>query len=159
MAAYVRRLREATQLLKHFTITHTPRSENRYADVLSKLASSSKDGKPKSIQWETLAERSIDPHEILWLDRSLEWMDPIREYLIDGTLSADPKEANQVKQGSNWFILYDELLYKRSFARPLLCHVTPEMGKKILEELREGVCSSHIGDPVLVITTIRTGYY
>jgi len=45
-------------------------------DALSKLASSSDDGKPKNIQWEALIERSIDPHEVLWLDRSSTWMDP-----------------------------------------------------------------------------------
>ena len=44
MAAYVRRVREATKLLKHFAIAHIPRSENRQADALSKLASSSDDG-------------------------------------------------------------------------------------------------------------------
>jgi len=50
MAAYVRRVREATKLLKHFAITHIPRSENQQADALFKLASSSDDGKPKIIQ-------------------------------------------------------------------------------------------------------------
>jgi len=54
MAAYVRRVSEATKLLKHFSIAHIPRSENRHADALSKLASSSDDSKPKNIQWETL---------------------------------------------------------------------------------------------------------
>jgi len=38
-------------LLKHFAITHIPRSENQQADALTKLASSSDDGKPKNIQW------------------------------------------------------------------------------------------------------------
>ena len=70
MVAYVRRVREATKLLKHFSIALIPRSENRQADALSKLASSSDDGKPKNIQWETLTEMSIDLHEVLWLDRS-----------------------------------------------------------------------------------------
>ena len=70
MAAYLWCVREATRLLKHFAITHIPQSENRQADALSKLASSSEDGKPKNIKWEILMERSIDPHEILWLDRS-----------------------------------------------------------------------------------------
>jgi len=31
-------------------------------------------------------ESSIDPHEVLWLDESSTWMDPIRAYIIDGTL-------------------------------------------------------------------------
>jgi len=38
MAEYVQRVREATKLLKHFSVTHIPRSENRQADALSKLA-------------------------------------------------------------------------------------------------------------------------
>ena len=59
MAAYVRRAREATKLLKHFVITHISQLENRHADALLKLASSSNDGKSKNIQWETLTERSI----------------------------------------------------------------------------------------------------
>jgi len=68
--------------------------ENRQAGALSKLATSSDDGKPKNIQWETLMERSMDLHEVLWLDRSSTWMDPIRAYLTDGTLPADSKEAD-----------------------------------------------------------------
>ena len=50
MAAYVRRVRQAAKLLKHFAITHIPRSENQQADARSKLASSSDDAKPKNIQ-------------------------------------------------------------------------------------------------------------
>ena len=70
ISVYVQRVREATGLLKHFSITHILRLENRQGDALSKLASSSDDRKPKNIQWETLIERSIDLHEMLWLDRS-----------------------------------------------------------------------------------------
>ena len=49
MATYVQRVRELTKLLKYFAITHISRSKNRQADALSKLASSSDDGKPKNI--------------------------------------------------------------------------------------------------------------
>jgi len=42
MAAYVRRVQEATQLLKLFAIRHILRSENWLADAVSKLASSSR---------------------------------------------------------------------------------------------------------------------
>ena len=73
---------------------HIPQLENRQADALSKLASLSDDGKPKNIQWETLTKKSIDPHEVLWSDRSFTWMEPIHAYLTDGTLPADSKEAD-----------------------------------------------------------------
>jgi len=49
MVTYVRRVQEASKLLKHFTIMHIRRLENRQADTLSKLASLSDDGKPKNI--------------------------------------------------------------------------------------------------------------
>jgi len=86
-------------------------------------------------------------------------MDPIRLYLIDGTLHVDPKEAHGMKKRLNCFILYEGILYKRSFAQPLLRCVTPEEGRKILEELHEGVCSTHAGGRALVVTTMRTSYY
>jgi len=86
-------------------------------------------------------------------------MEPIRVYLADGTLPEDPKEAEKVKKRSNWFILCEGILYKRSFARPHLRCVTPADGKRILEELYEGIFSSHAGSRALAITAIRTGYY
>jgi len=42
---------------------HFPRSENHQTNALSKLASSSADGKPKRIKSETLIERSIEPRK------------------------------------------------------------------------------------------------
>ena len=145
VVAYVQQIHEATKLLKHFSITRILRSENREVDALSKLASSSEDGKPKHIQWETLTERSIDPHEVLWLDKSSTWMDPIRMYLADGKLPPNSKEVNHVKRRENWLILYDGIIYKWSFTRLLPRCVNPTIGKKILEELHEGVRSSISG--------------
>ena len=46
-------------------------------------------------------ERSIQLHEVLWLDRSSTWMDPIGAYLTDGTIASDAKEADRVKKRSN----------------------------------------------------------
>ena len=86
-------------------------------------------------------------------------MDPIRTYLADDKLPSDYKEADRIKRRVNWFILYDGILYKRSFTRSLLRCLTPEVGKKILEELHEGVCSSHVGGCTIAVTTICTGYY
>ena len=49
-------------------------------------------------------------------------MDPIHAYLSDDTLPLDTKEVDHVQRRRNWFILYDGILYKRSYARPLLCY-------------------------------------
>jgi len=103
---------------------------------------------------DTLTERSIGLHEMLWLDRSSTWIDPICAYLTDGTILADPKEADKVKKQSNWFILYKGTLYKRSFARPLLCCMTPKEGKKILEELHERICCTHTRGRTFAVAAI-----
>ena len=150
MAAYVHRASEATCRLKKFPLLHIPWSKNHQADSLSKLASSSTDEKARRIQWETLLEWSIEPKEILWLNRSSTWMDPIKAYLSDDALPTGTKESEQVKKLVEWFILYERILYKCSHARPLLCCVTPKMRKDILEEVHEGVCSSHIGGLSLI---------
>ena len=92
VAAYVRWVFEVMKLLKHFSITDIPRSENRQADALSKLANSFEDGKSKRIQWETLKERSIDPHEIFWLGRSSTWVDSILAYLATACYPYTPRK-------------------------------------------------------------------
>ena len=94
-------MREATKLLKHFLITHIPRCENRQADELLKLVSFFEDEKLKHIQWETLMEKSIDPYEVLLLDRSSTWIDLICACLADGTLPTYSKEADRVKRRAN----------------------------------------------------------
>jgi len=75
-----------------------------------------------------LTERGINPYEILWLDRSSTWMDSIRVYLVKDTLPRDSMEAGRVKRWANWFILYDEILYKGSCTLPLLHCVILEVG-------------------------------
>jgi len=38
-------------------------------------------------------EQSINPYEMIWLDRNSAWMDPSHAYLTDGTLPPDSKEV------------------------------------------------------------------
>ena len=95
---------------------------------------------------------------MLWLDRSSTWMDPIGAYLTYGALPANSKEADRVKKQPNWFIQYEEIMYKGSFAWPLLRCVTPNEGKKIREELHECIYSAHSRGRALAMTAIRTGY-
>jgi len=82
-------------------------------------------------------------------------MDPICAYLV--TLPSYHQEADLVRTRANWFILYDRILYRQSFAWPLLHFVTSEIGKMIWEELHERLCSFHIGRRTLAVTAIRTG--
>ncbi|XP_056698482.1 uncharacterized protein [Spinacia oleracea] len=46
-----------------------------------------------------------------------------------------------------------------AYSRPLLRCVTPEKGQEILEDLHQGLCSSHIGGRALAEKALRTGNY
>ena len=72
-------------------------------------------------------------------------MDPLVSYLRDGTLPSDPKEANRIERKSQWFMLYEGVLYKKAFAQSLLRCTTPDEGRKILEVIQEGEYGAHIG--------------
>ena len=103
MAAYLSKVKERAKCFKKFEIQHVPRSENRQADALSKLASSSRDRHKKNIRWEILHQPSVTPEAVAWADRSETWMDPLVSYLRDGTLPSDPKDANRIRKKARWF--------------------------------------------------------
>lgn len=56
-------------------------------------------------------------------------------------------------------MLYNNILYKRSFSRPLLRCVPPDMTSAVLCELHEGVCGGHLGARSLSDHVINQGYY
>ncbi|XP_021844902.1 uncharacterized protein [Spinacia oleracea] len=92
------------------------------------------------------------------LDRSSTWMDPIIAYKVDDSLPDESSLAAKIQKISSWFEWWNGVLYKKSFSRPLLRYVTPEKGKEILDDLHQGLCSSHIGGRALAEKALRTGY-
>jgi len=106
MVVYLAKVKENSLSFKTFEIKHVPRSKNRQVDALSKLASSSLDGHPKSIRWEILHQLTITPEIVVWVDRSDTWMNPLIDYLRDNTLPLDPKDASCIKKKSQWYFLY-----------------------------------------------------
>ena len=87
------------------------------------------------------------------------WMDPIWDYLVDGTLPSDPKEASKLRARSAKFTVHRGTLYKRGFSTPILKCVGKEDANYILREVHEGICSNHIGARTLAGKTLRQGYY
>ncbi|GJW00419.1 reverse transcriptase domain-containing protein [Tanacetum coccineum] len=81
-----------------------PRSENKKADALSKIASTSFAHLSKQVLVEELKERSISTVEVLAVveEEGDTWMTPIFKYLIDGTLLIEVKKARAVKSKSWW---------------------------------------------------------
>ena len=114
MTLYLRKVRD---LLKKFVLVqvrHVPRAENSRADALAKLATALQEDLSKSTPVEYLAKPSIDLYDVVvaQVGSELSWMDPIWDYIIDGRLPDDPKEAAKVRARSARFTNHKGSLYK-----------------------------------------------
>ena len=85
-------------------------------------------------------------------------MDPIWDYLVDGTLPSDPKEASKLKTTLASFTIHRGTLYKRGFSTPILKCVGKEDTNYVLKEVHEGICGNNIGTRSLAVKTLRQGY-
>ena len=157
-------LQKVSDLLKKFglvQVKHVPRAENSRADALEKLATASQEDLGRSTPVEYLAEPSIDPYSMVVapVESLLSWMDPMWNYIIDGSLPDDPKEAAKIRARSARFTNYKGSLYKRGFFTPFLKCIAGEDTRYILREVHEGICGNHIGAQAVAGKVLRQGYY
>ena len=103
-------------------VKHVLRAENSRADALAKLAIASQEDLGRLTPVEYLAEPSIDPYSMVVapIESVPSWMDPIWDYIIDGTLPDDKKEAAKIRTRSARFTNHKGSLYKRGFFTPFL---------------------------------------
>ena len=87
------------------------------------------------------------------------WMDPIWDYLLNGTLRSDLKEAFKLRARLAIFVLLRGTLYKPGFSTPLLKCIRKEDADYVLREVHEGICDNHIGARTLAGKTLKQGYY
>ena len=74
------------------------------------------------------------------------WMDFIVLFLKEDVLPENKFETDKVRSKTPRFWLSeDQKLYKRSFFRPYLLCIKPEVVELLLEELHKGICVSHTG--------------
>jgi len=79
--------------------------------------------------------------------------------MADSVLPVYLTEAKKVKKNSSKFTLIDGEVYRFGFTHPLLVCVHGEKCMRIMVELLEGICGSHIGGRALATRTLRAGYY
>ena len=87
------------------------------------------------------------------------WMTPLAKFLTTGATPEDRREAEKLKRKAAHYVMIGDDLYRKSFSVPYLKCVDEDLGLKILEEIHEGVCSSHIGARTLAQKVFRQGYY
>ena len=122
MILYLKKVRELLKKFARVQIRHILRAENLRADALAKLATASQEDLIKLTLVEHLLEPSVDLNneEISLIMSESSWMDPIWDYLIEGLLPNDSKEASKLRSRSARFTIHRGTLYKRGFFAPIL---------------------------------------
>ena len=161
MILYLKKVQELLKKFIQVQVKHVPRAENSRADALAKLATASQEDLGRLIPVEHLPEPSvsIDNGEVSPVMSELSWIDPIWDYLVEGTLPSDSKEASKLRARSARFTVHRGTLYKRGFSAPILKCVGKEDANYILREVHEGIFGNHIGARTLAGKTLRQGYY
>ncbi|GKB67579.1 reverse transcriptase domain-containing protein [Tanacetum coccineum] len=161
MIKYLEKVKSLVSSFAGFSISQVPRSKNKKADALSKIASTNFAHLSKQVLVEILKEKSIHEEEVVTLveEEGTTWMTPIIEYLKDGTLPGDKKEASKLCIKARQYKLLEGILYKRSFLKPWLRCVGPLQADYVIREIHEGSCSMHAGPRSVVAKAMRLGYY
>ncbi|XP_071906034.1 uncharacterized protein [Coffea arabica] len=159
MRKYLAKVQEAIALFNTFEIERVPRSQNKRADALSKLASSSFAHLNKEVLVELVKHKSIDQVQVLAIDSSATWMTPLMNFLSSGVLPEDKTEARRLQLRAAKYAYAGGTLYRRSYLSPWLKCVTPEEGDYVLREVHESLCVAHVGSRVLAKKCLLLGYY
>nr|GFB46507.1 reverse transcriptase domain-containing protein [Tanacetum cinerariifolium] len=146
---------------KTFSISQVPQSKNKKSDALSKIASTSFAHLSKQVLVEVLETKSITGKEVTAVieEEGPTWMTELVNYLKEGTLPADEKEARKIRLKARQYELMEGILYKRSFLTPWLRCVGPLQVEYVMKEIHEGSCSMHAGPRSVVAKAIRLGYF
>ena len=128
---------------------------------MAKLATASQEDLSRLILVEHLPEPSvsINEEEVSPVMSEPSWMKPIWDYLLEGTLPSDPKEASKLRARSARFTIHRGTLYKRGFFTPILKCLGKGDADYVLREIHEGICGNHIRARTLAGKTLRQGYY
>ena len=161
MIMYLKKVRELLKMFIRIQVKHVPRAENSQVDTLAKVATTSQEDLGRLIPVKHLLEPSvnIDNEDVSPVMSEPSWMDPIWDYLVEGTLPSDPKEASMLRARLERFTIHRGALYKRGFSTPILKCVGKEDADYIFKEVHKGICGNHIGARTLAGKTLRQGYY
>ncbi|XP_076919587.1 uncharacterized protein LOC143580460 [Bidens hawaiensis] len=138
---------------------HIKQSENKSADALRKLASTTFEHFSKDIRVKVLVRPSVPQHQVLVIKTGVEsWMTPIvatchREH------SQKKAAARKIRHKALNYQVQDGIFYRRSFLGPLQRCVDAEDANYLIREVHEGICGLHAGSRMVVAKLMNVGYY
>ncbi|GJS76645.1 reverse transcriptase domain-containing protein [Tanacetum coccineum] len=116
MIKYLEKVKNLASTFQEFSIKQVPRGENKKADALSKIASTSFAHLSKQVLVEELREKSIDEQDILAVveEEGHTWMTSVHEYLTERVLPEENKKARAIRRKAGRYEAINETLYKKS---------------------------------------------
>nr|GEW82555.1 reverse transcriptase domain-containing protein [Tanacetum cinerariifolium] len=110
---------------------------------------------------EELETKSITGKEVTAVieEEGPTWMTKLVNYLKEGILPGDEKEARKIRLKAHQYELMEGILYKRSFLTPWLRCAGPLQAEYVMKEIQEGSCSMHAGPRSVVTKAIRLEYF
>ncbi|XP_022041872.1 uncharacterized protein LOC110944520 [Helianthus annuus] len=160
MALYLDQAKELLQKFKSYKVVHINRSENKPADALSKLASTSFQYLAKEVRIEVLKNPSVLLRQVNVIEIGQpSWMTPIIQYLQEGILPENKAEARKIQNKALHYEMNGGILYRKSFLGPLLRCVDPQDANYLIREIHEGICGIHAGPRMVVAKIMNAGYY
>nr|GEU36850.1 reverse transcriptase domain-containing protein [Tanacetum cinerariifolium] len=92
-------------------------------------------------------------------DEGRTWMNPIYEYLAEGTLLDEKKKERVVRRKAGRYVVTNGVIYNRSFLGPWLHCVGPLQANYVIREIHEGSCSMHVDPKSMMAKALIYGYY
>ncbi|XP_021996213.1 uncharacterized protein LOC110893410 [Helianthus annuus] len=127
MALYLEQAKELIQQFNSFKVVHINRSENKPADALSKLTSTTFHHLAKDVRIEVLKNPSVLLRQVSVIEiGSSSWMTPIIQYLQARILPEKKAEAREIQNKALSYQMDGGILYRRSYLGPLLRRVDPQ---------------------------------
>ena len=87
--------------------------------------------------------------EVLSVDTSPGWKEPIIAYLKDGTLTDDRAEAQKLLHFATRYTLLRDVLYSKSYSKlpadSYLRCLGPDEAQRVMQEIYGGDCVNHLG--------------
>ncbi|GJW45402.1 hypothetical protein Tco_0074201 [Tanacetum coccineum] len=129
-----------------------PKTENKKAGALSKIASTNFAYLTKQVLVEELSKKSIDEIEVLAVmeEEGDTWMTPNYKYFTE------KEKARAIRRKSRWYAVISGVQYKKSYLGPWLRCVEPLQANYVLREIHEGSCSMYVRTRYVVEKSIRT---
>ncbi|KAI3688002.1 hypothetical protein L1987_81708 [Smallanthus sonchifolius] len=141
MILYLEQMKDLMRQFDSCTVIHIKRSENKQADALSKLASTSFSHLAKEVRVEVLNTPSVQRKQVNVVQTgAMSWMTPILNYLNTGALPEERPQARKLQHKALQYQLQDGILYHRSYLGPLLRCVDAEDSNYLIREIHESIC-------------------